>query len=499
MPHGGKQPLIGLDLNAARARAMVAAPGHAPELLPIAGEAELPMAVSLEGRSPEAGRAGLAVLRRAPHLACSDFLPFVGMPRAWSAARHRLDAAAALAVVLERLRPPCATAQAILLAVPPYLEDEQVEAVMAVIERARLRVCGWVAAPLATTLTAYAEQPWAGPAVVVDADDHALTWAAVAVEFGQARVLHAHAVPHLGLRTWKGRLLDTIADRCVHLSRRDPRDSDTAEQLLYDQLDSAFDACRRGQMAQLIVQMPHWGRDILLRPDELDVACVPLVRQALAELRVLRRWLPLGVTPVVLVTDAAGRLPGLVRALEQAVQSSGQPSEPDVDSEDFGEGLLSDDLIGRTAVSVLSPDAAARAACDLAGRWQRGELQGGPIVVAPLPPPLPVDAGPARLQFRGQDYALRDRVFLLGRHADCDLVFDSETYPTVSGRHCEIVCERRTYMLRDRSRQGTLVNERAVIQETALQAGDWIRLGPGGPQVRFLGRAADQLKLMTIA
>jgi hypothetical protein len=38
-----------------------------------------------------------------------------------------------------------------------------------------------------------------------------------------------------------------------------------------------------------------------------------------------------------------------------------------------------------------------------------------------------------------------------------------------------------------------------VIQELVLQAGDWIRLGPGGPLVRFLGKSADQLKLMTIA
>jgi pSer/pThr/pTyr-binding forkhead associated (FHA) protein len=103
------------------------------------------------------------------------------------------------------------------------------------------------------------------------------------------------------------------------------------------------------------------------------------------------------------------------------------------------------------------------------------------------------------LQFRNQDYLLRGRPFLLGRHAECDLVFDSDQYPTVSGRHCEIVYERRSFVLRDRSRHGTLVNERPVISEMVLQAGDWIRLGPGGPLLRFLGRAADQLKLMTTA
>jgi pSer/pThr/pTyr-binding forkhead associated (FHA) protein len=87
-------------------------------------------------------------------------------------------------------------------------------------------------------------------------------------------------------------------------------------------------------------------------------------------------------------------------------------------------------------------------------------------------------------------------LFVLGWHSECDLVFESDSYPTVSGRHCEIMTERRHYLLRDRSRNGTLVNERPVVHEIILQAGDWIRLGPGGPLLRFLGQSTDQLKLM---
>ncbi len=498
MAHGGKQPLIGLDLNAGRARAVVAAPGHVTELLPLSGEAELPLAVSLEGRAPEVGGAGLALARRAPHLACLNFLPSVGEPRTWAAGRHRVDAAQAAALAFDRLRPSCGHAQTIGLAVPAYLSREQVELLVRLAERCRLRVGGWVAAPLAVTLSAYAEQPWAGPALVLDIDEHALTCAAVAVEFGQARVLDALALPHLGLRMWKARLLDAAADRCIRQCRRDPRDSAPAEQMIYDQLDAALDAGRRGQLAELIVHMPLWGQNLLFRPDELTAACAPLLRQALAQARALRDSFPAGLAPTLLVTDAAGRLPGLVAALEEA-SAPAPPAERPPDSEDFGEGLLDHDAPERPAVSVLSPDAAARAACDLAGRWQRGELARGPVEVAPLPPPAPADAGPARLHFRNQDYPLRGRPFLLGRHAECDLVFDSDQYPTVSGRHCEIVYERRTFVVRDRSRHGTFVNERPVIGEMVLQAGDWIRLGPGGPLLRFLGRAADQLKLMTTA
>ncbi len=499
MLHGGKQPLIGLDLNAGRVRAVVAAPGHLTELLPLSGEAELPMAVSLEGRAPEVGGAGLALARRAPHLACLNFLPYLGEPRTWAAGRHRIDATGAAALVLDRLRPACGHAEAVGLAVPVYLGRDQVETLARLAERSRLRVGGWVAAPLAVTLSAYAEQPWAGPALVLDIDEHALTCAAVAVEFGQARVLEVLALPHLGMRAWKGRLLDVVADRCIRQCRRDPRDSAPAEQMLYDQLDAALDACRRGQTAELIVHMPQWGQNLIFRPDELAAACAPLLRQALAQARALRDSLPAGLPPTLLITDAAGRLPGLVAALEETAEPTAAPPERDLDCEDFGEGLLDQDGPERASVSVLSPDAAARAACDLAARWQRGELARGPVEVAPLPPPVPAESGPARLQFRNQDYPLRGRPFLLGRHAECDLVFDSDQYPTVSARHCEIVYERRSFVLRDRSRHGTLVNERPVIGEMVLQAGDSIRLGPGGPLLRFLGRAADQLKLMTTA
>ena len=150
-------------------------------------------------------------------------------------------------------------------------------------------------------------------------------------------------------------------------------------------------------------------------------------------------------------------------------------------------------------VYVLSADAAARAAHALALRWQRQQLPRGHIDAAALLPPPPPDAGPPRLHFRGQEFLLGDLSFTLGRHPDCDLVFDSAVYPAVSARHCEIVFDRHAHILRDRSRHGTLINDRPVIQQTALHAGDWIRLGLNGPLLRFLGQAADQRRLMTTA
>jgi pSer/pThr/pTyr-binding forkhead associated (FHA) protein len=103
------------------------------------------------------------------------------------------------------------------------------------------------------------------------------------------------------------------------------------------------------------------------------------------------------------------------------------------------------------------------------------------------------------LHYRGEDHLLSGPLFTLGREPSCDLIFETELYPTVSTRHCEIVFTRGVYLLQDRSRHGTLVNDCLVTQPVALHSGDWIRLGPGGPLVRFLGQPADQRPLMTIA
>ena len=169
------------------------------------------------------------------------------------------------------------------------------------------------------------------------------------------------------------------------------------------------------------------------------------------------------------------------------------------DGGDFGESLPLDDDLAATRVQILDADAVARAAHDLGGRVRRGDLPRGRIDAAPLPAAPAEDGGPPRVQFRGRDHSLTTAVFSLGRDPACDLVFESELYPTVSARHCEIALDRDAYLLRDRSRHGTLLNDHRIHQQAPLHSGDWIRLGPGGPVLRFLGRAAEQRRRMTIA
>lgn len=499
MRNVGEQLLVGLDVNASRARAVAgSATGTASALALDGPDADLPMAISLEARRAEVGRAGASLCRRSPHLACTDFLVLLGEAREWVAGRHRLDAARALELVFERLQPALARASGFGMSLPAYVNADQAALLPALASKARLRLLGSLPTPLAVGMTAYAQQPWCGPAVVVDVDDHALTWSAVLADRGRLHLLGTHVTLPLRLAAWKERLLNAVADRCIRQSRRDPRDCAPLEQSLYEQLDHALAACRTGQVAELKIQQPQWYQNLLLSAEEMVGRCAPLAAQAVKALHGLAPTLEShGAASVTLVTAAAASLPGLVRLLEDnraAAQSA--PADAEVD---FGESLLESAVPTSGEIIVLDTDAAARAVQQLAWSWHRGELTPGHFETTPLPAQRPVESGLPRLHFHGRDYVLHGPCFVLGRHNGCDLVFAPALYPNVAQRHCEIVLERWGYLVRDRGPNGTLVNQRPVVQEMNLQPGDWIRLGADGPLLRFLGQPVDKKKLMTTA
>jgi hypothetical protein len=509
--------LLGFDLTSTRVRAVRGDAGDFPCPVPLdPPHLELPMIVNLEGRTPKVGAAGWHICRRLPHLVEQDFLCRLGESE--KSAKTRADSGSALARVLQHLERVSSGSSGVALSVPAYLTRAQVNQLLLLTKKAKLPLLGSVSAPLAGALAAYADQPWFGPALVVDVDDHALTLAMVRAEDGEAELLASRALPHLSLGVWKEKLLNCLADTCIVQSRRDPRDTPQAEQTLYEQLDSLLEASRQGRMLNVAVETPSWYQNLVLQPGDAPACCAALLRQTLAEIeRVFAGTWPGGVPAVVVLTAAAGMLPGLVARLWAGVEAwRAAPDPADLktvvddtdDTNDFGAGLLEDfgdGLLPGTgdepaAVLVLGVDGPARAAHTLAGLFQAGAMPRGHLGRrAPLPVPQAIDAGPARLQYQGQDYPLSDQGFVLGRHRGCDLVFDSETCPMVAPRHCEIRFDRWNYLLRNRGKQGTLVNDRLVTKTIALAPGDWIRLGPDGPLLRFLGQKVGARPLHTTA
>jgi hypothetical protein len=497
--------LIGLDLNATRARAVSGPRQQNPVAVRLEGDyLELPLALSLAERQPVPGRAGVALCRSSPHLACLDFLGYLGESRTWHAGRHKIDAGRALGLVFESLARSFGKNVGIVAALPAYLSEAQVGLLTELAAKAKCPLRAVVPTPVAVVLAAYEQLPWSGLALVVDVDGHGLTWAAVDVGADQVQLLHSQTATYLGRGAWLGKLLDGVAHRCVRQTRRDPREGADTEQSLYDQLGQILDTLAGSGHVELALQTAKWYQRLSFQTEELAGYCSSLVRQALAEMQaLLAATAAHGVAATLVMTGSAACLPGLQAALAERFQVPSTPRPvpaPDEES-DFGEDLL---MAARqnNPVHVLQADAVARAAHELAIRLHRGDIPPGSLEQVQLPLAAAGssgDGGPPRLNFRGQDYLLPATTFTLGRDPSCDLVFESELYPSVSARHCEIVYERRTYTLRDRSRHGTMVNDRRVTQQTPLHSGDWIRLGPSGPLVRFLGRPSEQPQLMTIA
>jgi len=350
--------LAGIDVNTTRVRAVQGPAQAPPRALPLEDAHEdLPMVLSLEGRHPEVGRAGAALCRLSPHLACLDFLAHLGEPREWVAGRHRIDPLKAVSLVLERLQPACAEVRGFVLVLPSYLARTQVNLLMPLINKARLPMLGSVRTPLALAMAAYAAEPWTGPALVVDADDHALDAGTVIADGEQLWLQSAQ-----------------VADRCIRQSRRDPRDCASAEQSLYDQIEDALDRIGSGKMVELLIQTPNWFQNLLLRAEELSSFCAGLVQESVQAIpTVLGQSSP----AVILVSAAAARLPGLAAALEGCGRQMAVPVPDEVQDTDFGEDLIEGRIEPSSGVTVLAADAAARAAHALAARCHDGELPRG--------------------------------------------------------------------------------------------------------------------------
>jgi FHA domain len=479
-----------IELNASTLHGVIGARGTYPQ--PLAPDHDgIPLVVSLERSTPEVGHAALAVAREKAHAICRGFVPHVGLVgpkmKKWHVDRHRLDADAAMSLVCAKLQPLAKSATQMTAALPAYLSPDQAAAIHRLAKKAKLPLVGSLSTPLAAALVGYAEQAWTNSAVIVDLDDHALTLAHVCSIDGHAEVGETRIVPALALSAWKERLLNSLADVCVWQTRRDPRDTPHAEQHLFDQIDALLEATLQGRTFQIGIKGSQWYQNLLVTPDQTIHFAGQLLRTLRTE---VDRFLDTfhDEAPTFLLTHTAARIPGFVAYLRErhevkANQAVTTKPRPKTALEDFGEDLVEMSGHGRSGVVLLTPDAIARGAHIL-------ECEPGvhSDEAVPLPLPLPLEAGPARLLFQGQNHYLTGTPFGLGSHGGCQLMLDAMRYPGVSARHCEIVFERRAFVLTNRSREGTLVNDGIVHHSIVLQAGDWIRLGPQGPQVRLLGQ-----------
>ena len=107
------------------------------------------------------------------------------------------------------------------------------------------------------------------------------------------------------------------------------------------------------------------------------------------------------------------------------------------------------------------------------------------------PKPVPFqNLGPATLEFTGSDTRppekLNEKTIWLGREPVCEVTFNASDV-MVSRKHASIRFQDGGYVLEDNnSFNGTLVNEQRISTPTPLYNKDEIRLGIGGPVLRFM-------------
>jgi hypothetical protein len=387
--------VLAFDWNATRVRAVMGRAGEISLPMPLEPPGvELPLAIALDKASAEVGIAALGRCRSAARQMCTSFLPHLGAAKRWQAGRHSLDAQAACELVWRRLQPLASTAQAVVLTVPGYFDPAQAETLRKLGEKARLPAIGSLSVLLAAALAGHAEHFWQRSVLVIDADDHALTLGWVKGLADRAHLIETRSLTQLGVRAWKERLIDALADRFIRAHRRDPRDVPSAEQSIFDQLDALALAALTHRPIQLGVNGGHWFSHLLVHPEQTVHFCKALAQEAAQEAaQLLTCWPASELPPAILLTHQASRLPGLIDALQPLLAERGSSSNETIlpptkvtgfEDEDFGEDLLSPETPPRN-VMILTPEAPAQSAHALARLFRNGALQAGHLeTIAPL-------------------------------------------------------------------------------------------------------------------
>lgn len=135
------------------------------------------------------------------------------------------------------------------------------------------------------------------------------------------------------------------------------------------------------------------------------------------------------------------------------------------------------------------------------GSWEMGSVPMQPVSkppqtsAPPTPPAGTGTSGKALLHFVDapgrKPVVLSEKPLWVGRDPACDVVIEG-IVGTVSRRHAQIRSEAGRFIVEDnKSFNGTLVNEKRITGMAVLSPDDQIRLGLGGPVLRFvMGDAA---------
>jgi hypothetical protein len=347
------------------------------------------------------------------------------------------------------------------IAVPGYMNNDNLGLLLGIAMELEIPVVAMVDAAVAATRRHYEH---AVP-VHIDLSLHVAMLTRLMQE-GQVQVERATIVDDCGLLNVFDNWLRIIAETFVQQSRFDPLHTAETEQVLQNSIWDWLSVAASAETVPMKVGYRGITHQAEIESLELVAAAAPVYQNIVSNLRALYRA---EETPAIQLSDRAARMPGLADTLKSRVGGE---------------------------VFLLAPGATARG---LSQRCREDRRGGGLTLTRHLPwdqAPVEVQASdavstsgqPTHLLFGNYAHAVGVDALVLGTQpAEGERWLDlQQEMPGVSRRHCVVRQENGQCVVTDHSRYGTFLNGHRIDGSAVLQAGDLIRVGTPGFELRLI-------------
>jgi len=418
----------------------------------------------LDGKQLVIGDAAAARARLAPQFVSHRYWDTLDQDTLPSEGAWRRTPAEVAFEQLTRLWQGVGDAQApAVILVPATFTRAQLGLILGMCRKAGIDVVSLVDSALATLHAV----PDTRQVVVVDLTLHRVTAARFSVD-GRIRRCAVNEIDQFGLLDYHRRFAATISDICVRSTRFDPMYSATSEQALYDALPA---------LLERLHDEPSTAWSVDTGGDELSVL---IGRQELA----------------AAVTGLNARVDKLI---DHLVDPALGPARVFITHRfDFGPDVVGSLGASHGGVGVLPVNAAIDGIGADLDSFVQNEERIGLLTERPRSGDgsAPQVAAPQLRRHEPASHILVDyRIFRIDA---TPFVVGTATTPQqwgyrasgnvkgVSRRHCEIHRDEARIVLRDLSSFGTWVNGRRVAGEAVLGAGDVVRMGNPGVELRIV-------------
>ncbi len=347
------------------------------------------------------------------------------------------------------------------VAVPGYMNSDNLGLLLGIAMDLEIPIVSMVDAAVAATRREYA----GGVPVHVDLSLHRAMLTRLSQD-GQTQYERSAVIDEAGMLDLYDLWLRLIAETFVQQSRFDPLHTAETEQALQDSVLDWLAVASRQDVVPMEVTYHGIAHRADIESIEFASAAAPVYQNIVSNLRALYRA---GETPALQLSERAARMPGLADMLKARVG---------------GEVFLLE--AGATARGLARRCAPHRpgSAVTLTRHlpWDQSRIQ--VEAAADHDGALPTHV---LLGDRATPIGAASLVFGTQRAADGERWLDlQQDMAGVSRRHCEIAAVNGQCVVTDHSRYGTFLNGHRINGSASLQAGDVIRIGTPGVELRMI-------------